>query len=159
MLSDTHIKHGWKRRIPEAAYRWMKRADLILHAGDIAVPEVLENLSRFAPVHAVAGNNDDELAGMIPQELRVDIEGVRLGMVHDSGPAAGRFTRLGNRFSDCSLIVFGHSHIPLLEPVDGRIFLNPGSPTDKRRQPHFTIATLMIENGKVLRPRIVALDV
>ena len=62
------------------------------------------------------------------------------------------------RFDDCRLVVFGHSHIPLVERTGGRVYLNPGSPTDKRRQPHYTLATLKIEGGRVLRPRIVALD-
>jgi uncharacterized protein len=158
VISDTHIKRGWKRRIPDSAYRRLKRADVILHAGDIAIPEVLDDLGRFAPVHAVAGNNDAELAGMLPEELRIDLDGVRVGVIHDSGPAPGRFNRLTKRFPDCALVVFGHSHIPLLETTDGRMFLNPGSPTDKRRQPNFTLATMKIESGRVLRPAIVALD-
>jgi hypothetical protein len=159
VLADTHIKRGWKRRIPASAYRRLKKADVILHAGDIAIPEVLDDLARYAPVHAVAGNNDGEFGRILPEELRLDLDGVRVGMVHDSGPAPGRFGRLERRFGDCRLIVFGHSHIPMLETFAGRLFLNPGSPTDKRRQPDFTLATLKIESGRVLRPRIVALDV
>jgi len=135
----------------------LRRAQLILHAGDVCTPEVLDELSEYAPVHAVRGNNDgpDIAAWGAPDRLVMDIAGLPVGMIHDSGPATGRLLRMRRTFPDCKLIVFGHSHIPMdLSGDDVRLF-NPGSPSDRRRQPHGTLGVLMIEGGNLLDARIV----
>src|SRR3954454_18647349 len=89
VVADTHIRAGGKRRLPDAVYRSLEGADLVLHAGDLLVPEVLEDLRRFAPVHAVLGNNDvAELAPVLPERVELDVEGVRIAMVHESGARA-----------------------------------------------------------------------
>ncbi len=142
VISDTHLPRG-SRRLPDACLERLRRADLVLHAGDLVTLEILEQLEALGPpVHAVAGNVDGpDVRARLPAELRVDAGQVRLGMVHDAGPAAGRLRRLRARFADCDAVVFGHSHIPLHEVApDGEFqIFNPGSPTDRRRQPRHTM--------------------
>ncbi len=155
VLSDTHIRRGGKRRLPDAAYPYLEAADVILHAGDIVVGEVLDELRGFAPVHAVLGNNDHELVGLLPETEVLDIVGVRVGMVHDSGASTGRAGRMRRRFPDADVVVFGHSHIPWNEAgLDGQLLFNPGSPTERRAQPHHTLGTLDLEDGRVTDHRI-----
>ncbi|WP_260478163.1 metallophosphoesterase [Nonomuraea sp. WAC 01424] len=107
-----------------------------------------------APVHVVKGNNDGPDVEA-PQTLELTLEGLRIGMIHDSGPAKGRLARLRRRFPEAALVVFGHSHIPLDESGDGLRIFNPGSPTDRRRQPHGTLGLLTVENGVLTRAEIV----
>ncbi|MEA2902361.1 MAG: uncharacterized protein QOH36_2248 [Actinomycetota bacterium] len=155
ILSDTHIHRGGSRRLPDAAYAHLERADVVLHAGDVVTGVVLDELRGFAPVHAVLGNNDHELVGVLPEVLELDLDGVRVGMVHDSGDASGRARRMRRKFPDSDVVVFGHSHIPWLEPgVDGQLLLNPGSPTERRRQPVHTLATFDVDDGRVVNAAI-----
>jgi putative phosphoesterase len=143
VLADTHIRRTGARRLPDAAYAHLEQADVILHAGDILVAEVLDELGGFAPVHAVLGNNDAELLGVLPETQSLEIDGLRIAMVHDSGPAQGRAGRMHRRFPDADVVVFGHSHIPWDDAgVDGQLLFNPGSPTERRSQPHCTLGTL-----------------
>ncbi len=151
VLADTHIRRGSKRRLPDARYAHLETADVVLHAGDVVVSDVLDELSGFAPVHAVLGNNDAELVGVLPETRVIDVDGVRIGMIHDSGPATGRAGRLHRRFPDADVVVFGHSHIPWdAEGVEGQLLFNPGSPTERRRQPHRTLGTLDLHDGRVV---------
>ncbi len=155
VLSDTHIRRGGARRLSDSAYAHLERADLVLHAGDVVVADVLDELRGFAPVHAVLGNNDHELAGLLPETRLEEVAGVRVAMVHDSGPAAGRPGRLRRLFPDAGVVVFGHSHIPWnAEGIDGQLLFNPGSPTDRRAQPHHTVGTLGLEDGRVVERAI-----
>lgn len=155
VLSDTHIRRGGTRRLPDAAYAHLEEADVILHAGDVLVGEVLDELGGFAPVHAVLGNNDAELVGVLPETRSLELGGVRVAMIHDSGPAAGRAGRLHRRFPDADVVVFGHSHIPWHDAgVDGQLLFNPGSPTERRAQPHHTLGTLDLADGRVTAARI-----
>jgi len=151
VLADTHIRRTGTRRLPDTAYTHLDAADVILHAGDVLVPEVLDELSGFAPVHAVLGNNDAELAGVLPETRLVVIDGVRIAMIHDSGPAQGRAARMRRRFPDADVVVFGHSHIPWDDlGVDGQLLFNPGSPTERRAQPHHTLGTLDLDGDRVV---------
>lgn len=131
--------------------------DVILHAGDVCTAAVLDELAAFAPVRAVCGNNDgpDVVAWGAPDTVELDLDGLRVGMIHDSGPAAGRPARLRRLFPAADLVVFGHSHIPLDQTGDGLRIFNPGSPTDRRRQPHGTVGVLLIERGHLVQARIV----
>ena len=150
VLADTHIRRGSRRRLSDTVYAELGRADVILHAGDLLVPELFDELSGFAPVHAVLGNNDHELVGCLPEQLVVDIDGVRIAMVHDSGARAGRAGRLRRRFPDAAVVVFGHSHVPIDElGIDGQRLFNPGSPTERRGQPHHTLGRLGLVDGRV----------
>jgi putative phosphoesterase len=157
VLSDTHLRAGGRRRLPDGAYRALDSADAILHAGDIVTADLLHELSGFAPTYAVLGNNDrdPELAHLPEDRLEV-IGGVRLAMVHDSGPRAGREARMRRRFPDADVVVFGHSHIPWDElGVDGQLLFNPGSPTERRSQPRHTIGVLDLDGGQVTQRQIV----
>lgn len=155
VLSDTHAPRHWKA-CPPALLPRLEAADVILHAGDVCTPDVLDLLAGFAPVHVVRGNNDGpEVAEWgAPETLEVELEGVRVGMVHDSGQKQGRAARLRQRFPTADLVVFGHSHIPFDETGDGLRILNPGSPTDKRRQPVGTVAVLDLRDGAVVEARL-----
>ena len=158
VLADTHLRRGSRRRLPDAALAELARADVVLHAGDILDGDVLELLAGYAPVHAVLGNNDHELAGLLPERLELDLDGVTVGMVHDSGARRGREARLHRSFPHCALVVFGHSHIPWNAPgLGGQWLLNPGSPTDKRSQPSPTLATVEVAGGRIEATEIVAL--
>ena len=135
----------------------LREADLILHAGDVCTAAVLDELSCYAPVRVVLGNNDgpDVAQWGAPERLELDIAGLAVAMVHDSGQAAGRSARLRRWFPAAQLVVFGHSHIPLDQAGDGIRIFNPGSPTDRRRQPQGTIGLLDIEDGVLLGARII----
>jgi putative phosphoesterase len=135
-------------------------AQLILHAGDVCVPEVLDELAQYAPVQAVCGNNDgpDVIAWGAPETLELDVQGLRVAMIHDSGQAKGRLNRLRRRFPTADLVVFGHSHIPMDQTSEGLRIFNPGSPTDRRRQQHGTLGLLRVEGGILIEARIVPVD-
>ncbi len=161
LVSDTHAPRFWKS-LPEPVAAALAGVDLILHAGDVCVPAVLDELSAIAPVEVVLGNNDgaDVAAWGAPETLETTLDGLRVAMIHDSGPAQGRGARMRRRFPDADLVVFGHSHIPYDEvhrDVDGRELrlLNPGSPTDRRRQPHRTLRLLTIDAGRLLAADLV----
>jgi putative phosphoesterase len=156
VLSDTHAPRRWKSCPPAVALR-LRGADLILHAGDVCTAAVLAELAQYAPVRAVLGNNDgpDVAAWGAPPALELELDGLPVAMVHDSGAAAGRLARLRRRFPAAGLVVFGHSHIPLDESGDGLRIFNPGSPTDRRRQPQGTIGLLRVEGGELRSAHIV----
>jgi putative phosphoesterase len=147
VIADTHMPSR-ARTLPGGLIPHLKRADLILHAGDLMDPAVLEELAAYAPTRAVLGNLDPSEAGM-PETLELEFGGARVAMIHDSGPKRGRRARMGRRFPEARVVVFGHSHIPWLEDEGGLLLLNPGSPTDKRRQPDYTFALLRAEDGEV----------
>jgi putative phosphoesterase len=157
VLSDTHIRRGGSRRLSDAAYRLLEGAAVILHAGDVVCVELLDELGGFAPTYAVLGNNDfDPGLSYLPDTRLVSVEGVDIGMVHDSGPAAGRAARLRRLFPLATVVVFGHSHIPWNETgLDGQVLFNPGSPTERRMQPVHTMGVLELADGAVLRREIV----
>jgi len=150
VLADTHVTRGGSRRLPDRAYELLETADAIWHAGDVVVPELLDELAGFAPVTAVLGNNDHELVGTLPERVEEVVDGVRVAMVHDSGARTGREARLRRWFPDADLVVFGHSHLPLdAEGADGQRLLNPGSATWKRTAPTHTCAVLTLDDGAV----------
>ena len=149
VISDTHLPRG-QRRLPDLCVEELRRADLILHAGDVATAEVLAEIEAIGPpVRAVRGNVDRDDLAHLPEALSVDIDGVTVAMLHDAGPAKGRLDRLRARFPDAAAVVFGHSHIPLHEERDGFHIFNPGSPTDRRRQPRHTMGVAEVSRGTV----------
>lgn len=158
VLADTHVRDAGSTRLPERAWEELRRADVILHAGDVTEPGLLAALRDVAPVHAVLGNNDDALRGALPEVVLLELEGVRVGMIHDSGPRAGREGRMRRRFPDADVVVFGHSHIPWdADGIDGQRLFNPGSATQRRSQPHRTLGVLELGAGRA-RTQLVVLD-
>jgi putative phosphoesterase len=158
IISDTHLPRG-QRELPRRCVEELQAADLILHAGDLSTVAVLDELEALGPpVAAVIGNVDEmALADRLPSERIVEAGGARIAMVHDAGPAPRRLERMRARFPDADAVVFGHSHIPLHEERDGFQIFNPGSPTDRRRQPQHTMGLGEVSEGRVLF-RFLALD-
>jgi hypothetical protein len=159
IISDTHLPKG-RRVLPAACLERLAAADAILHCGDFNARSVHEELLGIGPpVHAVHGNVDPpELRDLLPEILEIELGGVRVAMVHDSGPAAGRMKRMRRRFPHASLVVFGHSHMPLLETgQDGMVLLNPGSPTERRRAARHTMAQAEVAGG-IAACELLALD-
>lgn len=156
VLADTHAPRHWKRMPPRVA-EVIDGADVILHAGDVCVPSVLDELAQVAPVHVVLGNNDghDVAAWGAPETLEIELAGLRVAMIHDSGQKTRRTARMRRRFPDADLVVFGHSHIPMDVEGDGVRVFNPGSPTDRRRQPHGTVGVLEVVDGLLVSASIV----
>jgi putative phosphoesterase len=155
VIADTHMPRG-ARRLPVERLR---NADAILHAGDFMELSVLHELQALGPpVHAVRGNVDShELIVRLPLPRVVEFGAVRIGMVHDAGPSRGRLERMRRRFPAADAVVFGHSHIPLHEERDGFQIFNPGSPTERRRQPRHTMGLAHID-GTTLTFELIALD-
>ena len=156
VLSDTHAPRRWRSCPPRVAAE-LRGADLILHAGDVCTAAVLDELAAYAPVRAVLGNNDgpDVAAWGAALTAELDLDGLRVAMLHDSGPATGRLARLRRTFPRADLVVFGHSHIPLDQAAEGLRIFNPGSPTDRRRQPHGTIGLLRIDSGTLTEAAVI----
>lgn len=148
LISDTHIP-GRARRLPAAVLREADAADLVIHAGDWVAASVLDELEQHAPVLGVFGNNDGAaLRARLPEIAESTIEGVRLAVIHETGPAQRREMRMDAAFPGIDVLVFGHSHIPWDTTTPrGMRLLNPGSPTDRRRQPVHTMMTALIDDG------------
>ena len=158
MLADTHLRGGIDR-LPGALCRAMERADAVVHAGDVVSAEALAGMQALCPLHAVLGNNDGELVGVLPERLSLVLGGVSVGVVHDSGPSAGRAGRMARLFPDAQLVIFGHSHAPVRAPgVGGQRLFNPGSPLQRRAQPKHTFGRLRLEDGRIARQAVVTLD-
>ncbi|WP_144877077.1 metallophosphoesterase [Microbacterium sp. 1.5R] len=151
LLADTHVPKR-ARRLPDVVLRAIDDADVVAHAGDwvdLATLDLIESRSRV--FHGVYGNNDGpELRERLPEVARFDVEDVRIAMIHETGQAARREQRMDEAFPDADLLIFGHSHIPwdAVAPSGMRL-LNPGSPTDRRRQPVCTMMTVTIDGSGV----------
>ena len=152
IISDTHMPRRG-RALPRECVERLERADLILHGGDFMEASVLAEIAALGqPVHAVRGNVDSvELQARLPLTRIVEAAGARIAMIHDAGPADGRLERLRRRFPHAQAVVFGHSHMPLLElDRDGSFAIfNPGSPTERRRAPHHTMGVATATKGRV----------
>lgn len=150
VLADTHTR-GLTRSVPAGAWPYLETADHILHAGDVCDPALLDELKSFAPVTVVMGNCDahDVRDWGATDEARFELEGVRIGMIHDSGLSPGRRQRMRRLFPDARMVVFGHSHMPENEDDEDLLLFNPGSPTWKRKAPFPSMGLLWIENGAV----------
>lgn len=151
VLSDTHIPSR-ARALPPLLLRAFQGVDAILHAGDLAHESVLWELERLAPVYAVRGNVDPpQLWRELPVRRLITLGGARIGLIHGDGTSGSTLERARRAFSaesvDC--IVFGHSHEPYCEREDGILLFNPGSPTDRRRQPKHSYGILTVTGGRV----------
>ncbi len=158
VLADTHVRADRRRDLPAEVWDAADRAHLILHAGDVMTASLLDDLADRAPLRAVLGNNDAGLEARLPGIDQVELAGVRIGLVHDSGPTKGRAARMRRRFPDADVVVFGHSHQPLDEEgLEGQRLFNPGSCTERRRSPHRTYGLLVIEDGRLIERHITSL--
>ena len=148
IVSDTHVPVR-ARGMPTQVWEEVDRADVVIHAGDWVSSRLLDRLEQRARrLIAVYGNNDGpDLRRRLPEIARVTLEGLRVAVIHETGDKKGREERADKAFPDSDLLIFGHSHIPwdTVSPVGMRL-LNPGSPTDRRRQPFCTYLTALLED-------------
>ncbi|MFF2267553.1 metallophosphoesterase family protein [Cellulosimicrobium cellulans] len=152
LLSDTHVPVR-ARALPDQVWRAVDDADVVVHAGDWVSVDLLDALeARATRLVGVAGNNDGPaLHARLPEVARATVDGLRLAVVHETGAKQGRERRADAAFGDADVLVFGHSHIPWDSTSPGGLrLLNPGSPTDRRRQPVGTVLTAVVDDG-VLR--------
>jgi putative phosphoesterase len=159
LISDTHVPRRAKR-LPDELWQAVDDADLVLHAGDWVDLSLFEELTQRArALLGVYGNNDGAgLRAVMPEIARETIEGIRFAMIHETGDATGREARADVAFPDTDVLVFGHSHIPwdTVSPAGMRL-LNPGSPTDRRRQPAGTYLTAVADAGRLSEVTLVPL--
>jgi uncharacterized protein len=155
VISDTHLPRGDRVLADECLSR-LAAAELILHAGDFVSAAFLDELGAIGPpVEAVCGNMDEPaLKALLPRRRVAEVGDVRIGMVHDAGPRAGREARLVTRFEGCDAVVYGHTHVPQVESFRDVWVLNPGSPTERRRAPAHSMIVLTLE-GKRITPELV----
>lgn len=156
LMADTHVPRR-ARDLPEQLWEAVDAADVVVHAGDWVVESLLDTLrARATRLVAVYGNNDGEaLRARLPEIARADVGGVRIAVVHETGAAAGRERRCAGKFADVDVLVFGHSHIPWdTTAASGLRLLNPGSPTDRRRQPSCTYMTAVVRSGRLADVRL-----
>ncbi len=156
ILGDTHIP-GRARDLAPEVWTAVGGADVVIHTGDWTAVALLDQIQpRCERLVAVFGNNDDsELQARLPEVARVELTGLHFVVVHDTGPSSGRPNRCRRRYPDADVVVFGHSHIPWdTTESDGLRLLNPGSPTDRRRQPACTFMDAEIADGRLVRVRL-----
>ncbi len=144
--------------LPDECRRLLSRADLVLHGGDFVSVQFLEELRAIGPpVEGVHGNMDEPaLKAALPKQHVVEIDGLRIGMVHDAGPRVRREARLAARFADCEAVIYGHTHIPQVERFQHLWVLNPGSPTERRSAPAHSMLVLRVK-GRRITPELVTL--
>lgn len=151
LIADTHLPLRAKA-LPDQVWREVDAADVVVHAGDWVEVALLDELeARSERLIGVHGNNDGaDLRARLPEIARADLGGVRLAVIHETGAKQGRERRCDELFPDTDVLVFGHSHIPwdTVTP-NGMRLLNPGSPTDRRRQPFCTYQTAEIRDGEL----------
>ena len=160
VLADTHLRAGGSRTLPDEVWAAARTADAILHAGDVMTAGLLEDLGRYAPVHAVLGNNDVDLTDLLPETLQLAFAGATIAMIHNSGARAGRPARMQRRFPDANVVVYGHSHLPDNSDhreAGGQLLFNPGSCTERRRAPSRTYGLLDLQKAVVRSHLIVEL--
>lgn len=160
VISDTHIYTGSQRVIAPGVKRLFERAniDLIVHLGDANSRSVLEEVAEIAPLIAVVGNNDDEeLQYTLPMTTRFTVGEYTFAAIHGHGGRSAKDVAIERWAGKVDCILFGHSHLPLIEKVRGSILVNPGSPTDRRWHPHFGVAVITVdENG--IQPELILFD-
>ncbi|WP_442933689.1 metallophosphoesterase family protein [Micromonospora sp. CPCC 206060] len=153
VTADTHVPKR-ARDLPEPLWQAIGSADVVVHAGDWVEEDLLDRLTeRSRWLIGVHGNNDGPaLRARLPEVARAEVAGLKLAVVHETGPRTGREERCARTFGDCDLLVFGHSHIPWDSVAPGGLrLLNPGSPTDRRAQPYATFLTARVAAGRLDR--------
>ena len=151
LIADTHVPKR-ARDLPAKVWDEVAHADVVVHAGDWIAPELVDELTaRSDWLVGCWGNNDGpEVRARLPERADVTLAGLRLTVVHETGAAGGREARMARLYPDSDVLVFGHSHIPWdTTTTTGLRLLNPGSPTDRRRQPFCTYLTASIDDGQL----------
>jgi putative phosphoesterase len=160
LISDTHVPKR-ARALPAQVLAAVDAADVVIHAGDWVDAATLDLLEQRARrLVGVWGNNDGpELRRRLPEVAQVELGGLRFAVVHETGPATGREMRAERDHPDADVLVFGHSHIPwdTVSPRGLRL-LNPGSPTDRRRQPVCTYLTMDVADGRIADVTLVPVE-
>jgi len=150
VVSDTHVQTMQRPSLPKEVLTGLKGVDMIFHAGDIISPKILDQLRAIAPVKAVCGNMDMELRGKLPEHLIEEVEGVKIGLAHGSGAPKGIIERLKVLFNgEVQGIVFGHTHCPMAEEIDGIYFFNPGAAVDRVFSVINSYGILTVDNGRI----------
>ncbi len=145
VISDTHIPHF--KKLPDAIWEYFAGVELIIHAGDLSVLRVLDELETIAPVVAVQGNIEyEEVVAKLPIKREIMVGYCRIGIVHILGDSHNRVKVARQEFPKARVVVFGHSHIPYNQEHDGQLLFNPGSATDRRRQPRCSIGMLYVDD-------------
>lgn len=148
VISDTHLPRRG-RRLPPAVFELFTQVDLILHAGDFIDSGVFQELNEIAPTRGVLGNCDvSEMSSLVPVRDSFQVGGIRIGMIHDSGSRDRRRARMSAIFPGHRVVIFGHSHQPMVEDDGNVLLLNPGSACDPRAAKIPTVALLSIESGR-----------
>lgn len=157
VISDTHIPHF--KKLPEVIWEHFAEVELIIHAGDLSVLSVLDELETIAPVVAVQGNIEhEEVVLKLPLKREVEVGHCRIGVVHILGDSRSRVRLARQEFPDARVVVYGHSHIPYNQEHEGQLLFNPGSATDRRRQPTCSIGLLYVDDVlKSVREEIILL--
>jgi putative phosphoesterase len=150
IISDTHMPRG-PRRLPDACVERLRSADAAIHAGDFTAPEVVAEIEALTPsLVAVHGNVDAaDVVRELPARVEAELEGVRIGVIHDAGARRGRLERMRREFPAADAVVFGHSHMPLHERGGDFQIFNPGSPTERRRAPSRSMGMARVEGGAI----------
>src|SRR5947209_16259516 len=157
VISDTHIPHF--KQLPAAIWEHFAGAELIIHAGDLSILSVLNELETIAPVVAVQGNIEyEEVMMKLPIKREIIVGDCRVGIVHILGDSHNRVKVARQEFPEAHVVVFGHSHIPYNQEHEGQLLFNPGSATDRRRQPRCSIGLLYVDDAlKSVRGEIILL--
>ena len=157
IISDTHIPHF--KKLPDAIWEHFAGVELIIHAGDLSVLSVTKELETIAPVVAVQGNvEEDEVIHALPIKREIVVGFCRIGIVHILGESSNRVKLARREFPDARVVVYGHSHIPYNQEHEGQLLFNPGSATDRRRQPRCSIGLLYVDDVlKSVRGEIILL--
>lgn len=149
VISDTHIPYA-ARTIPPVVFERFRGVAMILHAGDLVTVDIITELEAIAPVYAVYGNVDPlDVAQRLPKKREIEVDGVRIGLVHGDGSGGSTPERALAAFSGVDCVVFGHSHRPVCQRVGGVLLFNPGSATDPRGLPQRSVGILTVQDGQI----------
>jgi uncharacterized protein len=150
LVGDTHLPRG-RRRLPAECVERIAGADLVIHTGDFSTVAAYEEIAAIGPeLVAVHGNVDEPaLRERLPEHTEVEVAGARIGVIHDAGQRRGRLARMRRAFPEADAVIFGHSHMPLLESDSGFQIFNPGSPTERRRAPNRSMGEAIVAEGRI----------
>lgn len=151
VIADTHLsKHLYK--MEDLLKLHLKNVDMIIHAGDYKNPKVVEMLEKQKKFIGVWGNNDgDSVKDKVREKEIITIEGYKIGIFHGHGTNKNTMERAYEVFKEdhVDIIIFGHSHLPIIKTLNKVLMLNPGSPTSKRKEKWYSYIILDLEKYKI----------